>query len=451
MTWLSAHILVVCISIAMALSSLVILGQRRSPQATIAWLLFLVMLPYFALPVFLLLGFRKRPDAPAPSRDATRLSETAFSTSRVRALCEHYGFLDNAEGNAFRLLRGPIEAWQALDDLVRNAGTTLDVTLYVLGPDDVGRAFCAALEARARAGVQVRVILDSIGSFHRPSESIARLKKSGANVRFYSPLVQKPTGGHLNLRNHRKMVIADGARVWTGGRNVATEYLGPVELADRWRDLSCLVEGPVAKGYCETFESDWAKVGGRRRDLKTARPQAGRSSLGLIPSGPDMADDALHDAIVVACHETRSRLWIVTPYFLPTPTLMEALTIAARRSVDVRVLVPERSNQRLADLARGPSLRDLHTIGVHIHRHPHMVHAKAVLTDDSAFVGSANFDARSLLLNHEIMLLVMTSEDIASITAWAEKLVSEATPGLPHVSRIQRAMESVFRLVSPVL
>ncbi|MCK5745403.1 MAG: PLDc N-terminal domain-containing protein, partial [Oricola sp.] len=85
MTWLSAHILVVCISIAMALSSLVILGQRRSPQATIAWLLFLVMLPYFALPVFLLLGFRKRPDAPALFRDATRLGQTALSTSRVRA------------------------------------------------------------------------------------------------------------------------------------------------------------------------------------------------------------------------------------------------------------------------------------------------------------------------------------------------------------------------------
>ncbi len=177
----------------------------------------------------------------------------------------------------------------------------------------------------------------------------------------------------------------------------------------------------------------------------------GGSVLQLVPAGADVPEDPLHDALVFACHSARSRLWIVTPYFLPTPPLSEALSIAARRGVDVRVLVPARSNQRLADLARGGWLRELARNRCRVHLHPQMVHAKAVLADDLAFVGSANFDARSLLLNFEAMVLLYNPGDVAAVRGWMEGLLAQAPEGIAKAGLVRRSVEGLFRLGSPIL
>ena len=145
------------------------------------------------------------------------------------------------------------------------------------------------------------------------------------------------------------------------------------------------------------------------------------------------------------------RVWIVTPYYLLTPALSEALSIAARRGIDVRLLIPAKSNQRLADLARGAWLRDLEESGCRIHLHPEMVHAKAVLADDLAFTGSANLDARSLLLNFEMAALLFSGEDVEILNSWAEDLLADAPVGIRPAGRIRRAVEALFRLGSPIL
>ena len=159
----------------------------------------------------------------------------------------------------------------------------------------------------------------------------------------------------------------------------------------------------------DVFRSDWAVVTGRptvpNDEPKAKRTTAtgGKSVVQVVPSGPDLPNDVFHDGLTVAIHQAKQRVWIATPYFLPTESLSMALGLAARRGIDVRILIPETSNQRLTDFARGAYLRNLYTDGCQILRYrPSMMHAKAGLIDMMAWVGTANFDVRSMLLNFEL-------------------------------------------------
>lgn len=449
MSWPAELLLILVLGLVLAATAVVILLQRRSPQATLAWLLFVILAPYLAVPIFLAIGFRKR--LHIDEREATAPADEG-NIPQIERMLRPYGLPGATTGNRFALLPDGTEAWEALLEVVRGAETSVDVTLYVLGDDAVGRAFCEALAERARAGVAVRFILDSIGGLRRPRDALRELQAAGAEVALYSPLLHGWRQGRLNLRNHRKMAIADGARVWSGGRNVAAEYLGPEAQAGRWRDLSYRVEGPAAADFAQLFASDWHAAHGTMPGPAPGTPPAtGDSRIQMIPAGPDVAEDPLHDVLVHACHAAHRRLWIVTPYFLPTPYLSLALAVAARRGVDVRVTLPARSNQRLADLARGAWLRDLAAAGCHVHLHPEMIHAKAVLADDMAFTGSANFDARSLLLNFEVMALLTHPPDVAALTRWMAQTCEDAPEGLPPVSLLRRPVEGLFRLTSPIL
>lgn len=453
MIWFDTHLLVVAFGLLVAATAVVILQQRRSPQATLAWLMFLVLVPYLAIPAFFAIGFRKRPrrspDRPRPA--AIPGSDMADRSEIERMLC-HYGLDAATGGNQFSLLVSGESAWADLVELIEGAETSLDVTLYILGNDPVGRRFCEALEAKARQGVSVRVILDGIGSFKRPRMALRRLGAAGGKVCLHSPFIHNPFSGRLNLRNHRKMVIADGARVWAGGRNVARQYLGPAPTAGRWYDLSFRIAGPAVEKYVNTFQSDWQSIHGSQGDIAVSVPQSvGESVLQAVPAGPDQPDDPLHDALVFACHSAKRRIWVSTPYFLPTPALSEALSIAARRGVDVRLLTPANSDQMLTDLARGSWLREAQHNGCHIHLYPEMIHAKAILADELIFVGSANLDARSLLLNFEMMVLLYSATDMAEVERWIREMLVKAPVGLLPAGPIRRSIERVFKLVSPIL
>ncbi len=442
--------LVVLLGLVLATTAVIVLQQRRSPQSTLAWLFFLVLAPYFAVPIFVAIGFRKRhrpadhanlppPDAPDPD------------TPQIERMLQSYGLPGAVPGNRLTLLPDNSAAWDGLLDAIHGAETSLDVTLYVLGRDAAGRAFCAALAEKARSGVAVRVILDRIGSWRRPRAALRELAAAGAEIRLFSPIMHRWAGGRVNLRNHRKMVIAEGVRVWAGGRNIAAEYMGSSTGQD-WRDLSFRIDGPAACGFAHIFACDWIAAGGQMPNPPAVTPpKMGDSTVQLIPAGPDVAEDPLHDALVYACHAARERLWIVTPYFLPPPDLAQALAITARRGVDTRVIIPAASNQRLADLARGAWLRDLIAAGCHVHLHPDMLHAKAVLADDLAFAGSANFDARSLLLNFEVMVLLRSRADVAALRSWMESLRAEAPEGIPPAGLLRRSVEALVRLTSPIL
>jgi len=456
MSWITTHLEIVIIVVLTLLSAVVILQQRRTPQSTAAWLLFIIVLPWVAVPLFLGLGFRKHAMRYAPVHFLK--GDTGGPPPRpvhtIDATLQHFGLPAAAPGQDLRLLGDPVAAFEAVMALVQGAEKTIDALFYIVGNDDTGRAFVDALTERAKAGVKVRLLMDRLGTFRGPPAALRRLRAAGGDVRFYSPLLQIPGSGHLNLRNHRKMIIADDGRVFSGGMNMGGHYLGATALEDGWTDLAFLLEGRAVQSFGDVFRSDWEVASGEQLEPAPLVPAhtGGNATVQLVPSGPDISEDPLHDGLIRAVHLAETRIWLVTPYFVPTEALGAALTTAARRGVDVRVLVPERSNQRLADFARGAYLRDLHEAGGQVlYYQPGMIHAKAGIIDDIGLVGTANFDVRSMLLNFEITLFAYDAGTVAKLGDWFDHLSEHCAMEKPPTGLFRKVAEGLFRLGAPVL
>jgi cardiolipin synthase len=236
------------------------------------------------------------------------------------------------------------------------------------------------------------------------------------------------------------MLIADGKTLWCGGRNLAAEYFEgdprPILRRIPWIDLSFDLSGELVVQAYRQFERDWAFASEKERPAspdtavqKTVGTALAPTLAQLVDSGPDRPDDTIFTLLVSACFTSRQRILAVTPYFVPDAALLMALTLAARRGIEVDLVIPERSNHRLADFARHRALREMIVAGGRVWLHPRMLHAKAVLVDDElALVGSANLDGRSLFLNYEMMIAFYDQPAVADFGSWVESRRKECTP-----------------------
>ncbi|SFB07938.1 cardiolipin synthetase 2 [Poseidonocella pacifica] len=453
MNWIlsliAQHGLVVLSVLLATVAGVFVLQQRRTPQSMAAWLLFIVVFPYLALPVFLMLGFRKQGTRFPPLR-FTDLSHAAQSPHRTAETFRCLGAPPATDGNKLRLHDGPADALASLEAIIADAQDQIDVLLYILDDDASGKRFVAALTERAKAGVAVRINIDRLGSLSRPRRALRKFVAAGGELRFFSPFLHPPDNGHMNLRNHRKLVLVDNRFVWAGGRNIGNEYLR--EGPKAWYDLSFSLSGPAVQSFIDLFASDWDVTGAAFNDDRSRHgPAGGEAVLQLVPAGPDEPCDALHHGLVNAIHGAQRRVWITTPYFVPTEALTLALETAARRGLDVRLMVPGRSNKRVADLARGAYLRALDRAGGRVLRHEGMLHAKAGLIDDAGWIGTANFDVRSMLLNFEYSLFLYDPQSVASLEGWIESEAARCTEGVTRPGLARRILEGVFRLSAPML
>ncbi len=455
LSWLADHLTVVLGVALTLLAAVFVLQQRRTPQSAAAWLLFILALPYVAVPLLVMLGVRKTGSGFAAIAFSPHGKDVpGHRSSELERVFTRFGLPAATGGNALVLLSDGADAFAAMMEVVASARQRLDITFYLIADDAAGRTFVDALEQAARSGVRVRLIIDRLGDLKRPGEALSRLRRAGGEIRYFSPIVHLPAKGHLNLRNHRKMVIADRARVFAGGMNVGEDYMGPAPRAGRWSDLSYRIEGPAVRPFCDVHASDWAAVGGGSAETPAGAFAAGAGTAvaQLVASGPDREDDALHDGLVYAIHAARRRVWIATPYFLPTEFLGQALSTAARRGLDVRIVVPRRSNHRIADFARGAYVRELAGAGCRILQYTDgMLHAKAGIVDDVAYVGSANFDVRSMLLNFETALFLYDAQSLEEVQAWFERQQADCMEYAVSGGLFRRFVEGIFRLGSPVL
>ncbi len=425
------------------------LQQRRHPSAAISWVMLILLLPEVGVPLYLLFGTRKLPKAKSRVAVRSRAIDERVAPAWAQRLTASMGLAPPLAFWDLRLHQDGGQARRALDELVDGAQRSLDVSTFLLGRDAFGERFVERLARRARDGVRVRMLVDGVGALMGGRRDFSALRTVGIDVvLFVPPLrwpVQWPPRGRTNLRNHRKLVIADGERLWSGGRNLAGEYFDGVDGRDPWQDLSFDLRGPVVAEAVALFEADWAFA---RSDDAAAAPappevdtlvqsfddviERGLSVAQLIPTGPDYADDTLHMLLLAAFHGARSRILAVTPYLVPDESLLTALVLAARRGVRVDVLVPERSNHRLADIARNRSIRDLNAAGAFVWLSGSMTHAKAVVVDDTlALCGSLNLDSRSLFLNYELMTAFYSRRDVDRFATWIEKARSGAKPCAP--------------------
>jgi cardiolipin synthase len=398
---------------------------RRPPAVAIAWVLGMMALPYLALPMYLMFGRRKLP------RHSTRWSgKRSFASHWAEDLLESFG-LPPAANATVRFHRDGAESRAGLLSTMHGASRRLDVCTYILGDDAIGREAVDWMIGSAQRGVRVRFLIDGVGALQVPRSWFRRLNAAGVETAVFSPLFARKTQGPRNLRNHRKWVVADGERLWGGGRNLAVEYFTGAGGAAAWPDLSFELAGPAAGAACRQFEADWEAAGGTAAaDIPVPeRSATGLSRTQFVPSGPDQMEDTVHALLIDGCFQATDRILAVSPYFVPDVSLENAMRLAVRRGVKIDLCIPRRSNHLLADFVRNRALRSLCAAGVTVHLLPAMNHAKAVVFDDTlALCGSCNLDSRSLLLNYESMVVFYGASEIAWLGAWISALIPAAAP-----------------------
>lgn len=405
-------------------TSLHALMDTRTAPGTVAWIVSLNATPYLAVPAYWIFGRDKIDDYIQLRRQ--RVSSLNHSLgSHLAGLppfrtewndrdptfrgVEQLAGIPFVDGNRVELLIDGKAIFESIFDGIDAAEDYLLVQFYILRDDKRGRDLQRRLIRRAQEGVRVYVLFDSIGSLDLSRSYISELTEAGVEVRSFFQHESWIDRFRLNFRNHRKLVVADGRVAWVGGLNIGDEY-----ESDGWRDAQVRVEGPAVLNMQLSFLEDWRWVTDEL-PVVSWQPQpvsdAGVPVL-VLPSGP--ADNFETASLMVQqfIHLAEKRIWISSPYFVPDEGVMGALKLAALGGLDVRLLLPERTDSRVAGLAAYKYMDTLSAAGVRIFRYqPGMMHAKVFLIDDrGAAVSTVNLDNRSFRLNFELTVLVADPE-----------------------------------------
>lgn len=460
--------LYVCVALPLALHSLM---HTRSTQGAIAWIICLLTIPIITVPLYLVFGIRnmerhtKREmrDCGAEALQSAmepHLEDGGVISRTLRKCCGS----PLCGGNAVELLRDGNDTYPELERAIRAAKSFVLVEFYIIRNDKVGEKLRDVLVERAKAGLDVYVIYDEIGSMKLARGYLGSLRAAGVHVapfngkRFWLSSIMR-----VNFRNHRKLVVVDGALAYMGSLNIGLEYWRSRRRRSRseyWRDTFIGLRGPAVCQTMQSFMRDWYRATGENiADKVQVQPMpAGTHPCQLIPSGPNDGATSYWHLLVqeMAAHATE-RLWITTPYFVPSEAVFAALRGAALRGVDVRILVPRKSDNPLADLALLTFQKELISGGVKMLAYtPGVLHEKVTVMDRKlCSVGSANLDERSLRLNFELTMLMEGEEMNARVASMLEvdmhQCVELGANDWENARWPVRVASRLCRLLSPVL
>ncbi|MFN3899296.1 MAG: cardiolipin synthase [Alishewanella aestuarii] len=409
-----------------ALSSLDALMSSRTAQGSIAWIVSLNTFPYAAVPAYWIFG-RSRFQGYVISRQETEhelFNKHQLKASGVEDFVLHSirdrGSLQAVErlakmpflrGNSAQLLIDGEQTFASIFDGIRQAQQYVLVQFYIVRDDQLGRQLQQLLIEKARQGLQVYFLYDEIGSYRLPQSYLRAMTDAGVAVRPFHSTKGAGNRFQLNFRNHRKIVIADGKQGWLGGFNVGDEYLGQVARYGQWRDTHLKLTGPGVLALQLSFVEDWYWTAETIPALYWQAEAAAQGDIPvlILPSGPADRFETASLLIQHALHSARERIWIASPYFVPDEGTLAALKLAALRGVDVRILIPERTDNLLVTQAAYAFIGPLLDARVKIYRYQQgFLHAKSFLVDQQlSAIGTVNLDNRSFRLNFEITALLL--------------------------------------------
>ena len=413
--------------IVLALRAILI---ARTPQSAIGWSLALVLLPIITIPLFLVFGesrfsgyVKAGKGLSAPLDEALRATAGHLDGYRAAfcGLCfdgasvaENLSGLPPTGGNRVKLLVDGQATFDAIFREIDLAHESLWVQFFIIHDDALGRALADRLLAAAGRGVACRVLYDQVGSKALPVSWGDRLRDAGIEVRAFVTNRQHGRRFQINFRNHRKLVIADGRTAFVGGLNVGDEYMGRSKRFGPWRDTHMRIEGPAVAGFQISFLEDWnyvTKSVPHFRLKAVPEPLAGQEGLAVVfpvASGPSEDWNACAAVFLSVIQDAKHRLWLASPYFVPSSPLLYAICHAALRGVDVRIILPQMADHLLPWLSSFTFYPKLREAGVKVWRYqPGFMHQKVLLADnDFAIVGSINLDYRSFMLNFELSAAV---------------------------------------------
>lgn len=329
------------------------------------------------------------------------------------------------QGGTVTLLQNGDAFYPAMLDAIRQARETINFEVYIFDPDEIGRQFIDAFKERARAGVEVRLILDGVGAIKTKKRHREELSEAGVKLARFRPLTLH-SFVRFYRRTHRRAVVIDGKVAFTGGAAVSVKWKGNVTNEHEWRDSMTRITGPLVAGIQSAFASHWGYCTGEilagQRYFPEIRSEKGPCSVS-VSSSPSHAAQPIRLVFWLSFINAQQRLWISSSYFIPDKRLRKAVIERAKAGVDVRVLVPGNHTDAVPVQAAGRGYyEELLDAGVRIFEYePSMMHAKSVVVDGAwSLVGSANLDERSMDLNEENMVGIGDREFARSIEVGLE-------------------------------
>ncbi|BDG03379.1 phospholipase D-like domain-containing protein [Anaeromyxobacter oryzae] len=459
------------LGVALAASAHAVL-HKRDVRAALGWVAIIWFAPAIGAAAYLVFGvnrIRRRaqalrlPDVRARPEDLPPPARLPPAAEHLRPLVQLADAIVRrplVAGNSVELLEGGAQVYPAMLAAIDAAELSVTFCTYIFDPGLAGDAFVEALARARERGVHVRVLIDAIGVRYRWPPIHRRLRKRGIRTELFLPRLTPAWLPFVNLRNHRKLLVVDGRIGFTGGMNVRDDFLPGLGRPAPYVDMQARLEGPVVAHLQSAFAEDWLFTAGEPLEGNTffpPLPAAGPVIARGVPDGPDEDFETIRWLLLGALAAARSRVRIVTPYFLPDATLVTALNVAALRGVEVDVVLPARSNLPVVHWAQTAQLWQVLERGCRVwFTPPPFDHTKAMTVDGAwSLLGSANWDPRSLRLNFEFDVEAYDPDLATRVDALVDARLAVAKQvTLEEVDRRALALrlrDGVARLFSPYL
>lgn len=451
--------------------------ERKDPTTTWAWLLILLLIPGVGFIVYLLLGqnlSRQKIFREKKIIDKTRaagLEEMQEIHGIKMELQDEYSdlILMNynqcgsiyTTGNEVKTYISGEKKFQDLIKDIRSAKSFIHIEYYIFRFDDLGKAIIDELKSKVDEDVEVRLLVDGMGSKNLKQKEIRYIKNLGIKFSIFFPGAFPRINTRINYRNHRKIVIIDGEIGYVGGFNVGNEYVNRGHQFKFWRDTHLKVKGQAVNELNKRFILDWDYASNENFDniIKYfPKPKEyGRVGMQIVSSGPDHMDEYIKIAYMKIINNARKYVYIQTPYLVPDEPILEALRISALSGVDVRIIVPDKPDHFFMEWVLSANIANLIDYGVKIYRYNNgFIHSKTIVSDDIvSSIGTANMDNRSFRLNFEVNAFIydgVVAKEQSKIFLNDQKFSTFVTKeAYEKRSRVLRIKESLIKLVSPIL
>lgn len=452
----------------------VILLENRNPSRSLAWIIVLIVFPVLGILSYFLIGqnYRKHKII---NRKLLKLNDSRAlfsfkpeSLDNFNLKSHHRQLIQllyiNSDSTPFthnhiKVLSDGSSTFESMFECISNAREHIHLEFFIFGNDKISNQLRELLISKAKQGVRIRMIYDYFGSYFLTGKYLKSLRDAGIYVRPFLPLNLRLGRNRINFRNHRKLVIIDGQTGFTGGLNVADRYVFGNRLG-KWRDTFVKFEGSIVHGLQLQFLADWNFV---EKKLITdskyypALPQYKKNVIQIVGSGPDYQWESIMQGIAFAISTAKNYIYIHTPYFVPNEVIMQNIQMAAMSGIDVRMMIPLKSDSRLTDACSFSYYGDILEAGVKIYVYEGgFLHSKAIVIDDFiSVIGSANLDERSFNLNFEANAFIYEEKTAMDLRNLFEKDLESCKPltlaQWQNRSRRQKMKESMARLFSPII
>lgn len=426
------YLLLEACAIAAAIESIL---KTRTAQGAIAWAIGLVMMPMLVLPIYFVFGRRKffgyrrsrirgKHKVQLEAARAFKLLQPFLAVPSPYPVLEKVVQMPATIGNRVDLLVNGVKAFPRMFAAIDAATQYVLLQFYIVRDDELGRDLQRRLIVKARQGIAVYFLYDEIGSLNLGSAYIEELRAAGVQIFPFNSTKGWRNRFQLNFRNHRKLLVVDGHVAFVGGLNIGDEYIDRDDELTPWRDTQIQLEGPAIACLQIAFMEDWHWATDELPQFHWQIEAVARPGLAVLIalSGPADALETCELVFLELINSATRRLWIVSPYFVPELSIINALTLASLRGVDVRIMLPQNPDNLLVYLSSFSYLREALHSGISFYRyHDGFLHQKVLLVDDhTASVGSANLDNRSFRLNFEMNAVVHDYQFAHEVAAMLE-------------------------------